>query len=194
MKFVRAAHHHIPEIGELIGDPWRIERLSAIAGTPLEPYPVSVISSIVTFQGANEAEGSIVWHTDGVPVTEMIPLVIDDALVGGELEIFEGPSETGLARQAVDDRFDDDEIVRIAHQKGYSIVGQLMRLMHRVAPISHGSRVTLNLNLRSRERPYIDDNSMCYLAADNPGREWEAEYIRDMRERQLPQYLRAQCA
>jgi len=192
LKFVRAAHHHIPEIGELIGDYRRIERLSAIAGTRLEPYPISVISSIVTFQGADKAEGSIVWHTDGVPITEMIPLAIDDALEGGELEVFAGSSEVGLARQAAGDRFDDEETARIAHQMGYSIVGQLMRLMHRVTPISRGSRVTLNLNLRSSERPHIDDNSMCYLAADNPGREWEAEYIRDVRERQLPQYLRAQ--
>jgi hypothetical protein len=190
LKFVRAAHHRIPEIGELINDSRRLERLSTIAGTRLEAYPLSVVSSIITFQGADEAEGSVVWHTDGVPVTELIPLVIDDTLGGGELEIFKGSSETGLARQVANDRFDDDEIIRIIHRKGYSIVAQFIRVMHRVAPISRGSRITLNLNLRSHERPHIDDTSMCFLAADNPEREWEAEYIRDVRKRQLPQYLR----
>jgi hypothetical protein len=194
LKFMRAAHHHIPEIGELIADPRRIERLSAIAGIPLEPYPISVISSIITFQGAAEAEGSIVWHTDGVPITEMIPLIIDDGLVGGELEIFGGPSEAGLARQATDDHFDDDELIRIPHRMGYSIVGQLMRLMHRVTPISRGSRITLNLNLRSLERPYIDDNSMYYLAADNPSLDFVDEYVADLRERQLPAYLAKRAA
>jgi hypothetical protein len=124
----------------------------------------------------------------------MIPLFIDDRLVGGELEIFAGPSEAGLARHAADDHFDDDEIVRIGHRTGYSIVGQLMRLMHRVAPISRGSRITLNLNLRSLEQPYIDDNSMYYLAADNPSLDFVDEYVTDLRERQLPAFVAKHAA
>jgi hypothetical protein len=69
-----------------------------------------------------------------------------------------------------------------------------MRLMHRVAPISRGSRITLNLNLRSLEQPYIDDNSMYYLAADNPSLDFVDEYVTDLRERQLPAFVAKHAA
>lgn len=187
LKFVRGAHEHIPEILELVHAPGRLTRLEALAGTELEVYPLSVISSIITFQ---DAEGSIVWHADGIPITEMVPLAIHD-LVGGDLELYRGNSEVGLARVAAGETIGDDETVRVVHQMGHSIVGQLMRLMHRVTPIAQGSRITLNMNLRSALRPYVDDNTLCYLAADNPELDWLDEYIADVRDHQLPGYLRA---
>jgi hypothetical protein len=191
LKYIRAAHTHIPEINELIHAPGRLAALSELAGVELEVYPLSIITSIITFQGAGD-EGSIVWHTDGIPITEMVPLAID-GLVGGDLELFRGSSEVGLARNAAGETIGPDETVRVRHRLGFGILGQLMRVMHRVTPIEEGSRATLHMNLRSARHPYIDDNSMCYLAADNPGLEWQDEYLTDVRETVLPRYLAAQA-
>jgi hypothetical protein len=193
LKYIRNAHSHIPEINELIHASGRLARLSSLAEVELEVYPLSIISSIVTFQSADSNEGSIVWHADGIPITEMVPLSIEN-LVGGELELYRGSSEVGLARVAANEEINESETVRVDHRAGYSIFGQLMRLMHRVAPIEQGSRITLNLNLRSAKHPYIDDNSLCYLAADNPDLEWQNEYLSDVRERQLPSYMAAQAS
>jgi hypothetical protein len=189
LKYIRGAHEYIPEVLELVHAPGRLARLGALASIELEVYPLSVISSIITFQDA-DSEGSIVWHTDGIPITEMVPLSID-SLVGGELELYLGNSEVGLARIAAGKKIGDDETVRVTHRVGFSIFGQLMRLMHRVTPIEQGSRITLNLNLRSLRHPYIDDNTICYLAADNPDLTWLDQYIHDVREQQLPRYLHA---
>jgi len=192
LKYIRGSHLHIPEINELVNAPGRLARLSEIAAVELEIYPLSIISSIITFQDA-DSEGSIVWHTDGIPITEMVPLAID-GLVGGELELYLGSSEVGLARlYEAHEEISDSKLVRVKHQLGFSILGQLMRLMHRVNPVTHGSRMTLNMNLRSAKRPFIDDNTMCYLAADNPELEWQSEYFEDVRSRQLPRYLAAQA-
>lgn len=188
LNYIRAAHRVIPEIEELVHWPGRLDRLEALAGVRLEPYPISVISTIITFTSATPDDGSITWHTDGVPVTELVPLLIRDT-EGGELEIFRGPADEGLARQARREPIPEDRLLRIAHKPGHSVVGQLMRVMHRVRPMSRGLRVTLNLNLRSAERPYIDDNTLCYLAADNPELGWQEEYVADVRARQLPAYL-----
>jgi len=192
LTYIRGAHVHIPEINELVGHTGRLAMLSRIAGIELEVYPLSIISSIITFQDA-DSEGSIVWHTDGIPITEMVPLAIED-LHGGELELYRGSCEVGLARHyEAKEQIEASETVRLAHRPGYSILGQLMRLMHRVSPIERGARVTLNMNLRSAARPYIDDNTLCYLAADNPDFEWRDEYFADVRERQLPRYLQIQA-
>lgn len=188
LNYIRGAHLYIPEILELVHWPGRLERAESLAGTRLEVYPLSIISTVVTFTSANPEDGSIVWHADGIPVTELVPLTIDD-LVGGELELYRGNADEGLARYNSGERIADDRIVQIKHQEGYSVLGQLMRLMHRVRPVEQGSRVTLNLNLRSLERPYIDDNTMCYLAADNPDLAWQEEYVRDLRDRLLPSYM-----
>ena len=150
---------HIPEICDLMNAPGRLLLLSSLAGVNLEIYPLSVISSIITFQNS-ENEGSIVWHADGIPITEMVPLVIDN-LEGGELELYCGSSEVGLARHyGAGEEIRDDETIKLPHLMGCSIMGQLMRLMHRVRRITRGSRVTLNMNLRSAMHPYIDDNSV----------------------------------
>ncbi len=110
---------------------------------------------------------------------------------GGELELFRGPSDEGLARYAGRE-VPAGQSVSVTHEVGYSVLGQLMRLMHRVKPIRRGFRVTLNLNLRSAERPFIDDNTPWYLAADNPDLQWMDEYMRDLRETVVPAYRSAQ--
>ncbi len=193
LNYMRGAHRYIPEITELINWPGRRERASELAGVELEPYPLPVISAIITFQDADR-DGSVTWHADGVPVTEMIPLEIEN-LVGGELEIYRGDYEEGIARQSRGgDPVPEDRILKISHKPGWGILGQLMRTAHRVAPIETGHRITLNLNWRSVSKPWIDDNTITYLAADNPELEWEEEYLQDVHEVHIPAYLDHQKA
>ncbi|QPC95292.1 hypothetical protein GA829_26590 [Mesorhizobium sp. INR15] len=73
----------------------------------------------------------------------------------------------------------------------YATLGQFLGVLHRTAPIQHGSRVTLVLNQRSVAKPYVDDNRMFYLAADNDqDREWVNELADDVWANQLPAYRR----
>ena len=118
-----------------------------------------------------------------------MPLEIADP-EGGELELYCGSADEGLARVHAGQTITSNETIRISHREGYSVMGQLMRLMHRVRPMSAGHRITLNLNFRSVDKPFIDDNSMCYLAADNPDFAWQNQYLEDVRNRQLPAYLK----
>lgn len=190
LNYIRDAASHIPEIRELLYSPDRIALAEELAGTRLEPYPISVISSIITFTSPSPSDGAITWHADGVPVTELVPLSIVDP-VGGELELYQGVADEGLARIHSGKEISSDEILRVVHQEGYSVLGQLMRMMHRVRPMSQGYRITLNLNFRSTDKPFIDDNSMCYLAADNPDFSWMNQYVEDVKKKQLPAYLRS---
>lgn len=189
LRLIKGAHILIPEVAELVNWPGRLEALSAIAGEELEPYPVSVIASTLTFMGSAPEDGVVSWHTDGIPVTEIIPLDITEDAEGGELTVFAGPHEAGMARLRRGEPFTESELWKFPHRLGHSTVAQLMRVLHSTAPMPTGSRVSLNLNLRSRTRPYIDDNPMYYLGADNPGFEWVEEYVNDVRDRQLPAYL-----
>jgi hypothetical protein len=180
LKYIRAAHLYIPEICEIVNYPNRLQILSELANDDLEVYPVSVISSIVTFQDGQD-EGSVMWHTDGVPVTEMIPLSIQN-LHGGKLEVYSGYSEVGMAEHyTAGHSIKESDKLQIEHRMGYSTLAQFIRIMHRAEPIKQGSRITLNVNLRSKNRPFIDDNNLCYLGADNPGFEWQEEYINDVK-------------
>ncbi|MUT25000.1 hypothetical protein CK231_25790 [Mesorhizobium loti] len=73
----------------------------------------------------------------------------------------------------------------------YATLGQFLGVLHRTAPIQYGERVTLVLNQRSVAKPYVDDNRMFYLAADNDhDREWVNELAEDVWTNQLPAYRR----
>ena len=186
LKYIRGAQKFIPEINDLVHATGRLDRLGQLAGTPLEPYPISVISTIVTFMGPDD--GAIEWHADGSPVTELIPLAIDGA-EGGELEVYRGNADEGMARLALGQQFSPEEIIGIDHRMGYGVFGQFLRVLHRVVPMRAGRRIVLNLNLRSIERPHVDDNTLTYLGADNPSFDWIDELLEDVRERHLPAYL-----
>jgi len=188
LNYIRDAAFHIPEIRELLHCPDRIARAEELAGTRLEPYPISIISSIITFTSSSPSDGAITWHTDGIPVTEFIPLSIVEP-IGGELELYRGIADEGLSRVHSGKEISSNIIISVGHREGYSVLGQLMRMMHRVRPMSQGYRITLNLNFRSVDKPFIDDNSMCYLAADNPDFSWMNQYIEDVKKKQLPAYL-----
>lgn len=191
LKYIPAAHKHIPEIDQLINDPKRLDRLSEYAGTRLEPYPISVIKSAITFMGPDD--GSIEWHADGVPLTELIPLSISNPIVGGELEVFLGNTDEAQARQENGEYIKKHEAMRVPHKMNFSTLGQMLGVLHRTRPIQFGERITLNLNLRSAEKPYIDDNRLFYLAADNDeDRSWVDEVVADLWQRQLPAYRQKQ--
>ncbi|AZO12929.1 hypothetical protein EN817_10225 [Mesorhizobium sp. M3A.F.Ca.ET.174.01.1.1] len=73
----------------------------------------------------------------------------------------------------------------------YATLGQFLGVLHRAAPIQLGERVTLVLNQRSVSKPYVDDNRMFYLAADNDqDRAWVNELAEDVWNNQLPAYRR----
>lgn len=189
LQYIRAAHQKIPEIAELMESPARLARLGRLAGTRIEPYPVSVIASTITFMGAAPGEGTVDWHADGVPMTELIPLCIHPHTRGGELLVYKGDCDHGMALLDEGCDLPQSRILHLQHRVGFSTFGQFLRVLHRTAPITTGHRITLNLNVRSAERPYVDDNSLCYLGADNPDFAWEEEMLRDVKDRQLPTYL-----
>ena len=84
-----------------------------------------------------------------------------------------------------------NKIMRIDHKMGYATLGQFLGVLHRTAPIHLGSRVTLVLNQRSAAKPYVDDNRLFYLAADNDqDRSWVDELAQDVWTNQLPAYRR----
>ena len=189
LTFITGADRFIPEINELIHDKERLDRLSTLAGTRLEPYPLSIVSSTVTFMGPSNADNSVDWHCDGVPVTELIPLTLDDHIVGGELEICLGECEVSKALIYDGKEISSRDTFKVQHKLGYSTLAQFVNVYHRTVPISAGTRVTLVLNLRSVEKPFVDDNRMFYLAADNDDDfDWVEEMRRDVCERQLPAY------
>ncbi|MDG4896283.1 hypothetical protein P9272_22180 [Mesorhizobium sp. WSM4976] len=189
LTFITGADRYIPEIKELLHDKLRLERLSDMMGTELEPYPLSIVGSTVTFM--NPRDGAVEWHCDGVPVTELIPLSISDPLIGGHLEIYCDDSETGRSILESGRDLPRNKIMRIDHKMNYATLGQFLGVLHRTAPIQLGERVTLVLNQRSTIRPYVDDNRLFYLAADNDhDRAWVNELAEDVWTNQLPAYRR----
>ena len=189
LTFITGADRYIPEINEVINYKHRLERLSDYANTKLEPYPLSIVGSTVTYMGPDDLDGTVDWHCDGVPVTELIPLEISDPIIGGELEIFLGNCELGKSITDSGDLPDEADILRISHKVGYSTLGHFLGILHRTKPIKYGHRLTLVLNLRSVERPFIDDNRLFYLAADtDQDRSWVDEIAEDTWNNQLPAY------
>lgn len=192
LTYIRGAHRYIPEIKELFYDPQRLARVSELAGVELEPDPLSIVSSFITFMGTDE--GRVGWHSDGPPVNEMIPLVIEGDYEGGELQLYRGNADLGRLELEQKGEIASDNILSLQHQMGCSTLAQLFRVLHQVSPIKRGRRITLMLAHRSKEKPYINDNAMWYLAADNPEFEWVEEYVADIKERQYPAYSRHQLA
>ncbi len=189
LTFITGADRFIPEINELVHDKSRLERLSDYAGTKLEPYPLSIVGSTVTYMGPQEKDGTVDWHCDGVPVTELIPLDISDPIIGGELEIYLGNCEIGKSITDAGKTPEPSKILTMPHKMGYSTLGQFHGILHRTAPIKYGHRLTLVLNSRSVERSFIDDNRMFYLAADTDQQdEWVKEMAEDVWANQLPAY------
>lgn len=185
--YIRGAQSYIPEILELHYDSRRIARLEELAQTPLEPYHISVITSSLTYM--SPADGAIDWHSDGTPIAEIVPLIIED-LEGGELQLYKGHSDIGLGELERDGEISSEKIMSVEHKVGCAVFGQFMGLLHRVNPVTKGCRISLNMTYRSKEKPYFDHNTMWYLGADNPGFKWQDDYINDVKNNQLPAYLK----
>jgi len=193
LTFITGADRFIPEIKELINDRPRLDALSNFAGTKLEPYPLSTVGSTVTFM--SPTDGAVDWHCDGVPVTELIPLEITDPIIGGELEIYLGDCEVGRSKVNQNLTLPERNVLRVPHNMGYSTLGHFLGILHRTAPIQYGNRITLVLNLRSVEKPFVDDNRLFYLAADTDQEsEWVHEMTKDVWENQLPAYRRFEAS
>jgi hypothetical protein len=193
LTFITGADRFIPEIKEMINDPHRLDAVSRLAGVKLEPYPLSTVGSTVTFM--SPTDGTVDWHCDGVPLTELIPLEITDPIIGGELEVYLGDCEVGRSKVNRNMPLPERDILRIPHRMGYSTLGHFLGILHRTAPIRYGNRITLVLNLRSVERPYVDDNRLFYLAADTDQEsDWVKELTKDVWENQLPAYRRFEAA
>lgn len=189
LTFITGADRYIPEIKELMHDRLRLERLSDMMGTQLEPYPLSIVGSTVTFM--NPKDGAVDWHSDGVPITELVPLSISDPIVGGHLEIYCDNADKGRAILEKGQELPRNKILKIDHKMQYATLGQFVGVLHRTAPIKLGDRVTLVLNQRSKVKPFVDDNRMFYLAADNDvDRSWVQELADDVWNNQLPAYRR----
>jgi len=193
LTFITGADRFISEIKELINDRSRLDALSSFAGVELEPYPLSTVGSTVTFM--SPTDGAVDWHCDGVPLTELIPLEITDRIIGGELEVYLGDCEVGRSQVNKNIALPERDILRIPHRIGYSTLGHFLGILHRTAPIQFGNRITLVLNLRSVEKPFVDDNRLFYLAADTDQEsEWVKELTKDVWENQLPAYRRFEAA
>lgn len=185
--YIRGAQKYIPEILELHHNPQRLAQLEELAQTPLEPYHISVITSSLTYM--SPSDGAIDWHSDGTPIAEIIPLIIED-LEGGELEVYQGHYDVGLGELERDGEISSEKIMSVKHQVGCAVFGQFMSLLHRVKPVTKGRRISLNMTYRSKEKPYFDHHTMWYLGADNPDFEWQDDYINDVKTKQLPAYLK----
>ncbi|MDH6238401.1 hypothetical protein, partial [Cryobacterium sp. CG_9.6] len=146
LRYIRGAHKLIPEILELFHLDGRLNALSEIAGTELEIYPISVITTAITFMGPDD--GTVGWHGDGVPHTELIALDVDN-VTGGALEIYRGDFEEGSAAVHNGEDLPANMLTHIPHEVGSSIFGQFMRVLHRTQPMTSGNRITLTLNHRS---------------------------------------------
>ena len=189
LNYIRGVQRYIPEVQSLLEDKDRLAKLEQLVGIGLEVYPISVITSIVTFM--NSGDGTIGWHTDGPPLVEIIPLDIDN-LEGGETQVYCAHHEIGRLELEEKKKLGENKIISIEHKMGFSLLGQFYRVLHRASPIYNGSRMTLNIGYRSCDKPYIDDNSLVYLGADNPNFEWLDQYFDDVKKRKLPAYLKHQ--
>ncbi|MDQ9127700.1 hypothetical protein RDT67_14825 [Serratia fonticola] len=187
LTFITGADRYIPEINQLINNSKRLDDISKLIGMKMESYPLSIVSSTITFMSS--ADGAADWHSYGVAVTELIPLSISEQIQGGNLEIYNGITEEGKAILESGEVITSNKIIGLDHKCGYSTLGQFIGILHRTAPISIGERVTLVLNLRSQEKSFIDDNRMFYLAADNDlNSDWVHELKQDVWNNQLPAY------
>ena len=189
--YIRAPHLHIPELADFVFDLTRISQLEEFAQTRLEVYPLNIASCFIHFM--SHEDGSLAWHSDAVPSLEIINLALDD-LEGGQMEIYCGSEDEGRSLLESADALPVDALREIEPRIGYSVYGQFTRTLHRTKPITKGNRIALLIAHRSVEKPYVDDNSLWFLGADNPDFEWAGEFVRDERERKLPAYLRDKAA
>ncbi|NEO55209.1 MAG: hypothetical protein F6K54_20290 [Okeania sp. SIO3B5] len=186
-SYIREPHKHIIEINELLEDKERIARLESFVGNSLEVYPLSIARCFIHFMNPND--GSLFWHSDAVPSLEIINLELSD-VVGGEMQIYKGSEDEGRMELVKNGKIPEEKLLTVKPRLEYSVFGQFTRTLHRTRPIESGSRIALLIAYRSKEKPYIDDNTVWFLAADNPRMEWLDDFTQDIKSTKIPAYLR----
>jgi hypothetical protein len=181
---LRAAQTHIPEVFNLMHDLARLRALSVLCGTELEPYPLTRAGAHINFYEPHRA--TVDFHTDGPPYVELIPILLDGNCRGGSTVIFRGCPQSGLAIQRKGQKIPRDRLLSVSHEIGRSIVMQGRSLCHSAEVLTDGQRVTLVLPLRSKLKPWKDNNTLERLLLDDSPEDVVDEWTRDSIHRKLP--------
>jgi hypothetical protein len=184
LDHLRRVQESIPEVGELVHDRNRLDRLSEIAGVELEPYPIGTSCSGVNFYWPGQQP--IEFHCDGPAFVELVPLHVDGSQDGGSTVVFAGPPDVGRARLRSGGRIRDDELEPIPQRVGSSVLLQGRMLLHSAETLLDGHRVTLVLSLRSRREPWKDGNTLSRLLNDDRPEDVADDWHHDVETRQLP--------
>ncbi|WP_030019985.1 hypothetical protein [Streptomyces monomycini] len=177
LRHLRAAHEAIPAVKTLMHDQDRLRALSELAGTELEPYPITRAASHINFYRPGEVP--IAHHTDGAAVVELIPLHTAGTDRGGSTLIFQGSPERGRQLLEQGRRLAADEHAAVPQRTGHAVLMQGRRLLHTAQPLHDGERITLVLVMRSAAEPWKDGNSLARLLLDDPLPAVHDEWVRD---------------
>jgi hypothetical protein len=191
LKMLRGAHRLIPELREIMFDRARLDLLSEVAQTPLEPYPIDIAACHINYYESGRRP--LAFHSDGAAMVELVPL--DD---GGDscaaTLVFNGPRDDGLELFEMSSSNDlpDSRLLRIPHRVGQSILLQGRRLVHSGATTDR-DRVLLVFALRATDEPWKDDNTIARLAMDYEPADFLDSWIEDEITRKLPALRNAQA-
>ncbi|MFF3276025.1 hypothetical protein ACFYWU_34580 [Streptomyces chrestomyceticus] len=177
LRHLRAAHEAIPAVKTLLHDRDRLRTLSELAGTELEPYPITRAASHINFYRPGEVP--IAHHTDGAALVELIPLHTVGTDRGGSTLIFRGSPERGRHLLEQGERLPVEDHAAVPQRMGHAVLLQGRRLLHTAQPLSDGERITLVLVMRSVTEPWKDGNSLARLLLDDPLAAVHDEWVRD---------------
>lgn len=184
LDHLRRVQSLIPLVADLVHNPYRLERLSAVAGIELEPYPISTSCSGVNFYWPGQEP--IEFHADGPAFVELVPVHADGSQDGGSTVVFSGPVDVGLARLRADGQLPSDELIHIPQRVGSSVLLQGRMVLHTAETLSDGHRVTLVMSLRSKTEPWKDSNTLSRLLMDDRPEDVATDWRTDVDTRQLP--------
>ncbi|WP_206506606.1 hypothetical protein [Streptomyces chrestomyceticus] len=177
LRHLRAAHEAIPAVKTLLHDRDRLRTLSELAGTELEPYPITRAASHINFYRPGEVP--IAHHTDGAALVELIPLHTAGTDRGGSTLIFRGSPERGRHLLEQGERLPAEDHAAVPQRMGHAVLLQGRRLLHTAQPLRDGERITLVLVMRSVTEPWKDGNSLARLLLDDPLAAVHDEWVRD---------------
>jgi hypothetical protein len=181
LHMLRASHRHIPQVQDLVNSSKRLEYLSQLVGTRLEPYQIDVAASHINYYHADQTP--IQFHSDGSALVELIPLDETPGECGATI-VYRGPRDEGYARLKSGE-IDDSDTLKIPHRFGESILLQGRRLLHSGSTTAT-DRKLLVISMRSRDEPWKDDNTISRLALDYPIEDFLKDWTADEVERKLP--------
>jgi hypothetical protein len=184
LDHLRRVQQLIPEVADLVYDQDRLARLSDLAGTQLEPYPIGTSCSGVNFYRPGELP--IQFHCDGPAFVELVPLYADGSQDGGSTLLFRGPADVGSARLRARGRLDEEDLTGIPQRVGAGVLFQGRMLLHAAETLTDGHRVTLVMSLRSKAEPWKDGNTLSRLLNDDRPEDVVADWQNDVDTRRLP--------